>query len=108
MRIKTRKLPKHNQLYEREQDLLSVPRWKAFQEDTACASREHMKLTAAELERTLDIALQIVVNTNPDGIGFAHISADMWNYMRVLVDDGHRTLFQLVKEQLEAKYLHKV
>lgn len=60
---KTRKRPKNNQLHESEQDFLSLPHRKACQENTACADRSHMTLTAATLEQTLYIALQLVVNT---------------------------------------------
>lgn len=80
--------------------MLSIPRRKAGQEDTTCASRAYMKMKAAELERTLDIVLQIVVNTYPEDIGAVHILADMWNDLRTLCSDDHRKLVQPVKEQL--------
>lgn len=60
-----------------------------------------MSLTAAEFERTVDIALDILVNTYTREAGAVHISSDMWNYIRGLGIDGHRTLVQLVKEQLQ-------
>lgn len=72
MRKTTRKPPKHNQLYQSEQKSLSVPRANSCQEDRACASRAHMTFPEIELERTVDIALQIVVNTYPEDIGSVH------------------------------------
>lgn len=43
--------------------MLSVPQQKDCKEDTTCARIAHMTLKAAEQDRTLEIALQILVNT---------------------------------------------
>lgn len=67
-----------------------------------------MTLTATDFERTSDMALELFVNMYPDNIGAIHISAGTWNYLGALCSDGgHRTLVQLLKEQLEAKYIAK-
>ena len=95
-----RKRAKNSGNGESDEDMLSIPRKKACEEDTACASKPHMSLTAADLERTSEIATRIAANDYPEDLGAVHISADMWDYLQSIGIDAHRTLVQLVKEQL--------
>lgn len=85
--------------------MLSVPRHKAYKEYTAFQSRANMTLTVVQLERTLDIALIIFLHRYPEEIVDLHTSSDMWNYLRSSGVERHRTLVQVVKEELQAKYL---
>lgn len=41
-----------------------------------CASKAHMTAKAAELERTIYIAVEILVNRYPEQIDAGHISSD--------------------------------
>lgn len=91
------------ELNENDQKLLSIPREKSRQVDTACVRRAHMILTAAGLERTNDIAYKIIVGIYTHEVGAVHISSDVWNYLRSFCFEGHRTLLQVLKEQLEYK-----
>lgn len=70
------------------------------QDDTEYASRPHMNLKAAHLERTLDLRYEIFVNTYPYDLGALHILSDIWNYLRSVGLEGHRTLVHVVNEQL--------
>lgn len=81
---------------------MSIPRKKACKEDTASASRAYFTVTAVELEGTLNVAPSIVLKSYPEHNSRVHISPDMWNYLRAIGLDAHRTLVQLVKEQLTA------
>ena len=58
---------------ESEEDVLIMPRKKACEEDTACASKPHVSLTASDLERTSEIATRIAHNDYPEDIGAVHI-----------------------------------
>ena len=96
----SRKRAKHIELDEEEQELLSIPRKKACKEDTACASWAHITVTAVELEGTLNKAPSRILNQYPEDSSSVQISPEMWNYLRAIGIDAHRTLVQLVKEQL--------
>lgn len=98
----TQERQKQRLLAEKERKILQLPRCKACQGDTTCLGSAHMILTVAELERTLHIALEVLLDSCA-----LHISSDMLNYLRFLVVDGHRTLIQVVKEELHAKYLSR-
>lgn len=58
----TWKSRKHRVFDDKEQEMLSMPRFEDCQEDNACAHSSHMTLTVVELELTLNIALEIQVN----------------------------------------------
>lgn len=51
-----------------------------------------MSLTALDLERKLDISLDILVNTYPREVGAVNISSHMKSYIRALVIDINITL----------------
>lgn len=48
---------------ENEQEMISIPRRKAFNEDKVCCSWAHMSLKVLDLERTGHIALETHVNS---------------------------------------------
>lgn len=68
----------HRALDDTEQEMLSVLRRKACQEDTTCASRSHITVTVVDSEIMLDIALGIAT---PE-IFSVYISPEMCNYLR--------------------------
>lgn len=74
-----RKRPKYGERNENYHELLSVPRRKAFKEDTSYASRAHMSLKSMELERILDIEFNIRLPTYPEDRRWlsAHIIRDV-------------------------------
>lgn len=49
--------------------------------------------------------MEIRVNSYSEQLDAMKISSEMWNYLRSLKIDGQRTLVQVVKEQLQAKYV---
>lgn len=56
-----------------------------------------MTATVVVLETMLDFALEMILNSlRKKGAG--HISAGMWNYLRSLGVDRHKTILQVVKE----------
>lgn len=73
----TWKRQKHMVLDENDQELLIVSRRKACQEDTGCVSRTYMNLTVAELERTLDISMDIFIKSYPEEFCEVRISSYM-------------------------------
>lgn len=62
-----------------------------------------MMATALEVERTLYIAFDILLDRYPSDRGAGHKLADIWNYLLSSDIDDHRTLVQVVQEQLNAK-----
>ena len=100
----TRKRPKHKEMEDEEQESLCVTRRRACKEDTACASRSHMKISAALLEQTTGICEEIVRKPYAAYDGPLPISSHVWKYLRAIGSDAHRTLVQLVREHLQTKY----
>ena len=101
---KTRKRPKHKELEKEEQDSLCGPRRRACKEDTSCASRSHMTISASHLESTTDIAVDIMTKMYAAYDGSLLMSSHMWKYLRAIGHDAHRTIVQLVREHLQTKY----
>lgn len=62
---------------DKGQELLKVPSRNECKEDTACASRENMSLTATGLERKSEIEIYIMVNTYQWDAGEVKIYDDM-------------------------------
>lgn len=54
---------------------MSISRKKRAKTDSSCVSKAHMNLTAADLERTHDIAYEIIGNAYLHDIGSVHISS---------------------------------
>lgn len=64
-----------------------------------------MNLTASDLEMTGDVVLEMLVNNYTETLGAVYILSYIWNYLRWFGIDGHRKFLQVVKEQLQAKYV---
>lgn len=77
---------------DNEKELLSLPRRKAFNDDTACVSGAHISLRSTELERTLETEIDILVKKYPSDAGSMNISSNMFNYISLLVIDAHLTI----------------
>lgn len=60
---KTRKRKKNNEMEENEQGMLTIPRGKAWGEDTDYLSRGNMTLKSVDLERMWDMILEIIIHT---------------------------------------------
>lgn len=58
-----RKSQKHREMDETDQEIISVPRRIAYQEDTACDIRADMSFAVVDLERTCNTAPEIMLNT---------------------------------------------
>lgn len=66
-----------------------------------------MSITTTELEWMSEIEMNILLNKNPWDLGAMNVSADMWNFIRALGIDGHRTIVQVVKDYLEVEALSR-
>lgn len=61
-----------------------------------------MVVSASFIESTTVVSLNIVTNKYSEYPLVVRISNDMWQYLRVIGIEAHRTLMQLVNEQLSA------